>query len=69
MALIYPPLTINRALTASLRDIQTSMVQDEDARLALGTLLQSALGTRVRDDPYISFGSFQSELEQADSMS
>lgn len=43
MAQTYAPLTINRDLAAGLRAIQTTAVQDEDARQTLGTLLQSAL--------------------------
>jgi rubrerythrin len=43
MAPKYAPLTISRALDASLRDIQTATVQNEDARQTLGALLQSAL--------------------------
>jgi hypothetical protein len=43
MAPRFSPLTINSALEANLREIQTSLVQGEDARQALGVLLQSAL--------------------------
>jgi rubrerythrin len=43
MARTYSPLTINRDLAVSLRRIQTAAIQDEDARQALGALLQSAL--------------------------
>jgi rubrerythrin len=43
MVINYSPLTINRDLEASLRGIQTTAIRDEDARQALGVLLQSAL--------------------------
>ncbi len=43
MAPNYSPLTINRNLEARLRAIQTTEIRDEDARQALGVLLQSAL--------------------------
>jgi len=43
MATNYSPLTINRNLEVSLRAIQTTEIRDEDARRALGVLLQSAL--------------------------
>jgi hypothetical protein len=43
MATNYSPLTINRRLAASLRSIQTSAIRDDDARQALGVLLQHAL--------------------------
>jgi rubrerythrin len=43
MARQYAPLTVNPALALKLRDIQTASVQDDDARQALGALLQSAL--------------------------
>jgi rubrerythrin len=39
----YSPLTINRHLEVRLRAIQTAEIRDEDARQALGVLLQSAL--------------------------
>ncbi|MES0110150.1 ferritin-like protein [Mesorhizobium sp. M0013] len=43
MASLHRPLTVNPRLAESLRNIQTSVVRDESARLALGSLLQSAL--------------------------
>jgi rubrerythrin len=43
MATNYSPLTINRHLEVRLRAIQTAEIRDEDARQALGVLLQSAL--------------------------
>ena len=43
MAPTYSPLTINRNLEVSLRAIQTTEIRDQDARQALGVLLQSAL--------------------------
>lgn len=43
MAQTYSPLTIHPDLAASLHGIQTAAIQDEDARQALGELLQSAL--------------------------
>lgn len=43
MASNYSPLTINRTLGVNLRAIQTTEIQGEDARQALGGLLQSAL--------------------------
>jgi len=43
MARNYRPLTINRDLAVSLREIQTASIKNEAARQALGVLLQSAL--------------------------
>jgi rubrerythrin len=43
MASNYSPLTINRKLGVNLRAIQTTAIRGEDARQALGGLLQSAL--------------------------
>jgi hypothetical protein len=58
MAPKYAPLTISRALDASLRDIQTATVQNEDARQTLGALLQSALQLEFATIPiYLSAAS------------
>lgn len=49
------PLTINRSLSSSLRDLQTSVVRDEEARQSLGRLLQSALQLEFATiPPYLS---------------
>lgn len=55
MAQDYAPLTVNRELAVSLRAIRTAEVRDEDARLALGRLLQSALQLEFSTiPPYLS---------------
>jgi rubrerythrin len=43
MAPIYAPLTVNRNLALQLRNIQTAVLQGDDARQTLGKLLQAAL--------------------------
>jgi rubrerythrin len=43
MAPRYAPLTVNRSLALQLRNIQTALLQGDDARQTLGALLQSAL--------------------------
>jgi hypothetical protein len=51
----YSPLTINRDLAVNLRAIRTTAIRDEDARQALGVLLQSALQLEFATiPPYLS---------------
>ena len=55
MAVSYSPLTINRDLAKSVRRIQTASIRNEDARQALGMLLQSALQLEFATiPPYLS---------------
>jgi hypothetical protein len=55
MAPRHAPLTVNRGLAVNLRDIRTSAIQDEEARQALGVLLQSALQLEFSTiPPYLS---------------
>jgi hypothetical protein len=68
MAHRYSPLTINRSLAADLHSIQTAAVRDEDARVTLGKVLQSALKLEFATIPTYLSAAFSLDTAKNDNI-